>query len=74
MRLMHVNCPACGASLEWKLVATDTYKDGISGKKAVLGGVLFGPAGAILGGLSGKKKQSRTYVCTKCGFSHTYTD
>ncbi len=75
MAYIPMSCPSCHASYpQWKNVATDNYQAGISGKKAILGGVLFGPAGAVLGGLSGKKKQAKTYICTKCGFSHTYTD
>lgn len=73
--MVDVICPVCRAGYpDWKLVTTESYKSGVSGKKAILGGVLFGPVGGILGGLSGKKKTAKLYVCSKCGFSHTYTD
>ena len=68
-------CPVCGARYpDWKLATSENFKSGVSGKKAILGGILFGPVGGILGGLSGKNKSAKLYVCTKCGFSHTYTD
>ena len=70
-----LNCPVCGASYpDWKLATNENYKSGISYKKALLGGFIFGPVGGILGGLSGKKKTAKLYVCRKCGFQHTYTD
>ena len=56
--MVDVICPVCRAGYpDWKLVTTESYKSGVSGKKAILGGVLFGPVGGILGGLSGKKKR-----------------
>lgn len=73
--MVNLRCPVCGAGYpEWKLATSENYTSGISGKKAILGTVLFGPVGGILGGLSGEKKTAKLYVCTKCGFSHTYTD
>ena len=62
-----VVCPVCG-SKKWKYVGEQ--KAGVSAGKAVLGGILFGPVGGLLGGLSGKKKS--IYACPDCGFTKMY--
>lgn len=71
-------CPVCGAKKEWKLV--DKNKHG-NPAGAVAGGAIgfvAGPLGAVAGSLIGnalgKGKKSESYVCAKCGFSHTYVD
>lgn len=60
-------CTICGEENGWKLI--DTTKKGVSGGKALLGGILLGPLGLAAGAL-GKKKS--LYVCSKCNFSHEY--
>ncbi|MBQ8405821.1 MAG: hypothetical protein IJX09_04120, partial [Clostridia bacterium] len=61
-------CPMCQRGYCWKW--TGDTNEGVSIGKAVVGGVLAGGVGALLGGLSGKKKH--TYTCGNCGFSKTY--
>ncbi len=71
-------CPVCGAKKEWKLV--DKNKHG-NAAGALVGGIVahaINPvgtlAGALIGNALGKGKKSESYVCAKCGFSHTYVD
>lgn len=61
-------CPVCHSIVKWKKV--DVTHKGISAGKAVVGGLVLGPVGAIVGGALGKKRE--TYVCRKCGFNHEY--
>lgn len=64
-----ISCPHCGETEGWKLI--DTTNKGVSGGKALLGGILLGPIGLAAGAL-GKKKS--LYLCTKCNFSHEYDE
>ena len=69
MDIIPMRCPSCGVAFpDWKCVAEG--KRGLSAGKAALGGFLFGPLGAIVGGMAGKKV--KTYYCQKCYFSHDY--
>ena len=61
-------CPACKRGYCWN--DAGEVKEGVSVGKAVAGGVLFGIAGAVLGGVSGKRKY--LYACGNCGFSKAY--
>lgn len=61
------SCPMCGATREWKKI--ETQKKGFSGTKAVVGGIVLGPLGALCG-FGGK--MNTLYVCAKCGFQHEY--
>jgi len=58
----------CYSVFKWKKI--DATHKGISAGKAVAGGLIAGPIGAVVGGAMGKKKI--TYACGKCGFSHEY--
>ena len=61
-------CPACKNYDGWRY--TGEVKSGLSAGKAVIGGALLGPLGAIAGAASGKHKYR--YYCTKCGFTGEY--
>lgn len=63
-------CPICKYAI-MSLVSSTETKGGVSAGKAVAGGFLFGPVGALLGGVSGKKQTYRTYRCSKCGYEIT---
>lgn len=57
-------CPRCHKFFTIKIMGE--RKGGFSGKKAVAGGLLFGPIGVVAGALGKKKK---TYQCTNCGYT-----
>lgn len=61
-------CPSCGKCAEWRLV--DVEKKGFSMGKAVVGTLLFGEAGGLIAGSTGKKRY--TYRCGLCGFMCDY--
>ena len=61
-------CPNCGSTETWRPVAVN--KKGLSAGKALVGGVLAGPVGAIVGGVIGKKYT--TWACSQCGFMCEY--
>lgn len=62
-------CPICNAlPPQWK--PTGIQQGGLSAGKAVAGGLLAGPVGAIVGASMGKKQS--TYYCESCGWSQTY--
>ncbi len=56
-------CPKCGLPLA--AFAVQSRKVGNTAKRAVVGGVVLGPAGALIGGATGKK---RTVSCVNCGY------
>lgn len=64
-----VKCPDCD-SMEFQVIGTEKK---FSGRKAVvgntLGGLLYGPVGAVVGAAAGiKGKDGKTkFVCNKCG-------
>ena len=65
------SCPVCGASMfvgDWG--PTQTYRQPLSAGKAIVGGILAGPVGAIAGAAMGK--DFVVWSCKKCGFSDTY--
>ena len=64
------NCPACGSYKYWSYIGE--AKEGISGGKAVAGGLLFGGVGMVAGAASGKRVHK--YHCAKCGLSATYNE
>lgn len=57
-----IRCPKCNSNQ----ITADGKK--LSGGRAVAGAVLAGPAGAVLGGLTGKKVR---ITCLNCGHSWT---
>lgn len=61
-------CPSCGSFDGWNYIGE--VKEGISGGKAVAGGLLFGGIGMVAGAASGKKAYQ--YHCSKCGLINTY--
>ena len=65
-----LSCPICGAQFFSGWGPEQTYKEPLSAGKAVLGGMLAGPVGAVVGASMGKKMV--VYSCKKCGFSQTY--
>ena len=66
------NCPSCGAPFRdgWSYVGDSN--GGVSVGKAALGAIIAGPVGAVLGGISGKKKYN--FYCNHCGFSSQYDE
>ena len=70
MDALPTKCPVCGDEA-WAPVVQEKTKKGFSFGKAAIGGMLLGPIG-LFGGALGKKQHEFTYVCKKCGFSHTY--
>lgn len=60
-------CPNCGNI--WGM-ENETSGAGNTLGKALVGGLLLGPLGAIGGAAFGNK--SVTYICTKCGFKKEY--
>lgn len=58
-----IKCPKCG-SLNFE--ALGSTKKSVSAGKAVIGGVLAGPAGFAIGGLMGKKGKT-ALACHDCG-------
>ena len=63
-------CPICGAGFFEGWGPQQTYKETLSAGKALAGGILAGPVGAVVGASMGKKMV--IYACKKCGFSQTY--
>ena len=62
-------CPNCGVQEPfWRSIAVN--KRGLSAGKALVGGVVAGPVGAIVGGVMGKKYT--TWACAQCGFMCEY--
>lgn len=55
-----MSCKFCGSS------KVTLAAQGFSAKKAITGALLFGPLGALAGGLGAKKEQ---YSCASCGKS-----
>lgn len=54
------------------LVGGASNKKKLSVGKAAVGGVLFGPLGALAGGAAlGKTKSKQFFVCAKCGKTFT---
>ena len=64
------SCPICGAQFFNGWGPEQTYKEPLSAGKAVVGGILAGPVGAVVGAAMGKKMV--VYSCKKCGFSQSY--
>ena len=62
-------CPYCGAVLEKE---NETSGAGDTLGKAIVGGLLLGPLGAVGGAAFGSKKI--VCVCRKCGFRKEYKD
>ena len=62
------NCPLCGCSKEW--IHVNTYHQGYSFSKAILGHLIFGNSLGPWAGLIGKRKV--LYVCRKCSFTMEY--
>ena len=60
-------CPHCGES--WGMAKENTGAGNTLGK-ALVGGLLLGPIGAIGGAAFGNK--TTTYICNKCGFKKEY--
>ena len=60
-------CPKCGEI--WGLAKENTGAGNTLGK-AVIGGLLLGPLGAVGGAAFGSK--TTTYICNKCGFKKEY--
>ena len=60
-------CPKCGEI--WGLAKENTGAGNTLGK-ALIGGLLLGPIGAIGGAAFGNK--TTTYICNKCGFKKEY--
>lgn len=60
-------CPNCG---EFWSVQKENSGAGNTLGKALIGGILLGPIGAIGGAAFGNK--SVTYICNKCGFKKEY--
>lgn len=58
-----IACPKC-KSLNFTVLGDS--KKSVSAGKAVVGGLLLGPAGFAVGGLMGKKGKA-TLVCQECG-------
>jgi len=56
-------CPKCGKTGTMEL--TSERQGGVSGGKAVVGGILLGPIGLLAGAL-GKKKT--LFVCSNCKY------
>lgn len=55
-----MQCAKCG-----KIFKEKENVGGLSAGKAAVGGVLFGPVGAIVGAAAGKSKRNNT--CPYCG-------
>lgn len=60
-------CPKCGEI--WGLAKENTGAGNTFGK-ALIGGLLLGPIGAVGGAAFGTK--TTTYICNKCGFKKEY--
>lgn len=60
-------CPNCGEI--WGLAKENTGAGNTLGK-ALIGGLLLGPLGAVGGAAFGNK--TTTYICNKCGFKKEY--
>ena len=58
-----IKCPKCG-SLDFEAVASSNKP--LSLGKAAVGGMLFGPLGAVGGAMLGNKGKT-TFVCHNCG-------
>ena len=64
------SCPMCKEKVKW--VKVDVSHKGFSVGKAVVGGLIAGPAVGLLSGSIGKKKVC--YCCGNCGFTHEYNE
>ena len=60
-------CPNCGEI--WSMAKENTGAGNTLGK-ALIGGLLLGPIGAVGGAAFGNK--TTVYICTKCGFRKEY--
>ena len=63
-------CPICGTPIFQGWAPTQSYKEPLSAGKAVIGGILAGPVGAIAGAAMGKNLT--IWSCSRCGYSNTY--
>jgi len=71
MARIPVKCPNC-QSRNFRVMSKTKYHEGFSVGKAVVGTALFGTPGAVIGGLSGKKRYIIKMRCKDCGYEAEY--
>lgn len=72
MAKIPTKCPACN-SKNYLVVSKKKNNTGqFSVGKALVGTALLGTAGAIIGGMSGKKKVVIKMRCKDCGYEEEY--